>query len=121
MNAVLQALDGGLIVSIQPEAASALNTPQAIATLARCAVANGAAGVRIEGLERVRAVRAAVAVPLVGILKRSHLGFEPYITSTVEEVAAVAEAGATIVAFDATQRPHAGGTSVAALVRAARF
>jgi N-acylglucosamine-6-phosphate 2-epimerase len=120
VNPILQALDGGLIVSIQPEAASALNTPAIVAALARCAVANGAAGVRIEGLERIRAVRAAVAVPIVGILKRAHPGFAPYITSTLEEVAAVAQAGATIVAFDATLRTRAGGAGVGELVRAAR-
>jgi N-acylglucosamine-6-phosphate 2-epimerase len=119
MNAILQALEGGLIVSIQPEAGSALNTPETVAALARCAVANGAVGVRIEGPERLRAVRAAVAVPIVGILKRTYPGFAPYITSTFEEVAAVAEAGATIVAFDATPRVRVGGAVVAALVRAA--
>ncbi|MGP6159467.1 MAG: putative N-acetylmannosamine-6-phosphate 2-epimerase [Vulcanimicrobiaceae bacterium] len=120
MNALLRALDGGLIVSIQPEAGSALNTPEIVAALARCAVANGAVGVRIEGLERLRAVRAAVAVPLVGILKRTHPGFAPYITSTLEEVAAVAEAGAAIVAFDATARRRVGGAGVADLIRAAQ-
>jgi putative N-acetylmannosamine-6-phosphate epimerase len=36
----------GLIVSIQPAADSVLNTPETVALLARCAVANGAAGVR---------------------------------------------------------------------------
>jgi N-acylglucosamine-6-phosphate 2-epimerase len=120
VNATLRALEGGLIVSIQPDAGSALNTPEIVAALARCAAANGAAGVRIEGLERLRAVRAAVAVPIVGIVKRAYPGFAPYITTTLEEVAAVAEAGATIVAFDATSRPRAGGASVAALVRAAQ-
>jgi N-acylglucosamine-6-phosphate 2-epimerase len=120
MNAILQALEGGLIVSIQPEAGSALNTPETVAALARCAVANGAVGVRIEGPERLRAVRAAVAVPIVGILKRAHPGFAPYITSTLDEVAAVAEAGATVVAFDATARTRSGGADVRALVRAAQ-
>ena len=47
----------GLIVSIQPAAASVLNTPETVALLARCAVANGAAGVRIEGAVRIAAVR----------------------------------------------------------------
>ncbi len=113
-----EALRGRLIVSVQAEAGSLLGEPATIALLARCVVANGAAAVRIEGDERIRAVRAAVTVPIVGIIKRTHPGFAPYITSTLEEVRAVAEAGADIVAFDATARTRAGNASVAALIAA---
>jgi N-acylglucosamine-6-phosphate 2-epimerase len=116
---LLERLRGGLIVSVQAYADSVLNTPETIALLARCAVANGAVGVRIEGAGRIAAVRAAVDVPIVGIVKREHPGFEPYITSTLEEVDEVADAGACIVAFDATARVRPGGISVGALVRRA--
>jgi N-acylglucosamine-6-phosphate 2-epimerase len=117
--AILDRLRGGLIVSVQADADSVLNTPETIALLARCAVANGAVGVRIEGAARIAAVRAAVSVPIVGIVKRVHTGFEPYITSTVEELAEVAAAGAELVAFDATLRARAGRADPAALVAAA--
>jgi len=120
MSGLLERLRGGLIVSVQAYADSVLNTPETIALLARCAVANGAVGVRIEGSERIAAVRAAVSVPIVGLLKRTHDGFEPYITSRVEEVAEVARAGADIVAFDATQRARAGGATPRDLIAAAR-
>jgi len=118
VSAVLERLRGGLIVSVQAYAESVLNTPETIALLARCAVANGAAGLRVEGAARIAAVRAAVAVPIIGIVKRAHAGFEPYITSTPAEVAEVAAAGADIVAFDATSRPRPGGVTVADLIRA---
>jgi N-acylglucosamine-6-phosphate 2-epimerase len=118
VRGVLERLRGGLIVSVQADADSVLNTPETIALLARCAVRNGAAGVRIEGAARIRAVRAAVDVPIVGIVKRNHPGFEPYITSTPSEVAEAATAGADIVAFDATGRERPGGTTVAGLIRA---
>lgn len=108
----------GLIVSIQPEAASVLNTPATVALLARCAVANGAVGVRIEGAARIAAVRQAVDLPIVGLLKRSYPGFAPYITATVADVATVADAGAEVVAFDATGRARPDGSDVAALVAA---
>jgi len=111
-------LRGGLIVSVQAWADSVLNTPEAIALLARCAVQNGAVALRVEGLERIRAVRAAVAVPIIGIIKRATPGFEPYITATAADVDAVAGAGAVIVAFDATQRPHPGETTVGGLIEA---
>jgi putative N-acetylmannosamine-6-phosphate epimerase len=112
----LERLRGGLIVSIQPEAASVLNTPETVALFARCAVANGAAGVRIEGTERIAEVRAAVDVPIVGLVKTTYPGFEPYITPTLREIGDVAAAGAEIVAFDATPRARPDGSDVAAAI-----
>lgn len=113
---VLELVRGGLIVSVQTNANSVLSGPETIATLARCAIANGAAGVRIEGAARIAAVRAALGAPIVGIIKRRHAGFEPYITSTIEEIGEAATAGAHIIAFDATERPHGDGSSVRALI-----
>jgi N-acylglucosamine-6-phosphate 2-epimerase len=113
---VLARLRGGLIVSVQAEANSVLNTPQTIALLARCAVQNGAAGVRIEGLERIRAVRAAVDVPIVGLVKRASSDFPVYITPGLDDVRAVAAAGAELVAFDATGRAREDAASVEQLV-----
>jgi len=115
----LARLRGGLIVSVQAEAGSLLNTPETIALLARCAVQNGAAGVRIEGLERIRAVRAAVDVPIVGLVKRTHRDFPVYITPGLDDVAAIAAAGAEIVAFDATDREREGSAGAAELTGAA--
>jgi N-acylglucosamine-6-phosphate 2-epimerase len=109
---------GGLIVSIQPEAASVLNTPETVALLAGCAVANGAAGVRIEGAARIAAVRRVVDVPIVGLVKRIYPGFDPYITPTADEIAAIAAAGAEIIAFDATGRARPHGHDTAAMIAA---
>jgi N-acylglucosamine-6-phosphate 2-epimerase len=118
MNAVLEKLRGGLIVSVQANDDSLLNAPATIAILARVAQANGAVGVRIEGVQRISAVRGSIDLPVVGIVKRRYHGFEPYITSTREEAEAAAAAGADIVAFDATARKRFGDADVAALVEA---
>jgi len=115
---ILARLRGGLIVSIQPEAGSVLNTPETVALLARCVVANGAAGVRIEGGERIAAVRAATDVPIVGLVKRGYPGFGPYISPTVREIDEIVGAGADVVAFDATARARPDGDTVGALVAA---
>ena len=48
---------------------------------------SGAVAVRVAGIEHLRAVRARVALPIVGLIKREYPGFEPYITPTLEEVA----------------------------------
>jgi N-acylglucosamine-6-phosphate 2-epimerase len=117
-EAVLDALRGGLIVSVQAEAGSPLDGPETIALLGRTAVANGAVGLRVEGLARIAAVRRATTVPLIGIVKRSYANFEPYITASEREIAEVAAAGAPIVAFDATDRPRPDGRDVSAVVAA---
>ena len=104
----------GLIVSVQPEASSVLSPPAFVAELAACAIANGAAGVRIEGAERIAAVRSRCGgVPLVGLIKHSVEGFEPYITANVPDVKRVLDAGADIVAFDATSRARPDGSALA--------
>jgi len=115
---VLARLRGGLIVSVQAEAGSPLNTPEQIALLGRAAVANGAAGLRAEGLGRLGALRRAVSVPIIGIVKRSYPGFAPYITPSDREIAEAIAAGAEIVAFDATARPRPDGRDVAAVIAA---
>lgn len=113
---LLERLRGGLIVSVQARNGSALDDPQVLAAMARAAEENGAAGVRIQGVRNLEAVRKRVAIPIVGIIKREYEGFEPYITPTLREVREVLECGAEIVAFDATGRPHPDGLEVAALV-----
>ncbi|HEY1656438.1 MAG TPA: N-acetylmannosamine-6-phosphate 2-epimerase [Candidatus Tumulicola sp.] len=120
MSAVLDALRGGLIVSVQAEKGSAIDDPQVIAAMARAAQNAGAVAVRIQGIENLRAVRARVDVPIVGLIKREYAGFGPYITPTLAEVEAILEAGAEIVAFDATGRPRPGEVRVDDLVRAIR-
>ena len=112
----LDALRGGLIVSVQAWAGSAIDDPYVIAAMARAAADNGAAGVRIQGIANIEAVRARVDLPIVGLIKREYPGFEPYITPTLAEVRAIVAAGADIVAFDATARPRPGGVTVAALI-----
>jgi len=118
--AVLERLRGGLIVSVQAERGSVLEAPATIALLAQCAVRNGALGVRIEGAANIAATAAVVKTPIVGIVKRRHQNFEPYITSTFGEIDEVAGAGADIVAFDATFRLRPNGRDARALIAHAR-
>ena len=117
---VLGALRGGLIVSVQARAGSALDDPHVLAAMARAAQDNGAAGVRIQGVANLQAVRKRVDVPIVGIIKREYEGFEPYITPTLREVREILDCGAEIIAFDATGRPRPQGVSVAQIVEAIR-
>ncbi|RWB73243.1 MULTISPECIES: N-acetylmannosamine-6-phosphate 2-epimerase [unclassified Mesorhizobium] len=103
---LLATLDGTLVVSCQAESGLPLDAPGHIAAMARSVVLGGATGVRIEGAANIAAVRAAVEVPLIGLIKVRRDDTEVYITPTLDDVAAVIEAGADIVAIDATSRPH---------------
>jgi len=114
MNHLLEGLRGQLIVSCQAAAGSPFRDPAFIRAFARAAVMGGAAGLRLESLEDLRAVRAREGVPIIGLVKRP--GLEIYITPEVEDALAVRATGADIVAFDATLRKRA--VTVAELVGA---
>lgn len=94
----------GLIVSCQAPKESPLCTPEIIAALALCAEQNGAIGVRIDSPEHVSAVRKLVKLPILGIYKIVEDSSEVYITPTFESAKKIAEAGADIIALDATFR-----------------
>jgi N-acylglucosamine-6-phosphate 2-epimerase len=100
-----------LVVSVQAAPGSPLAAPEQLAAIARAVEAGGAAAIRAEGVASVTAIRAAVDVPVIGLVKRSVPGSDVYITPTIEEALAVAEAGADLVAADATQRSRADGTA----------
>jgi N-acylglucosamine-6-phosphate 2-epimerase len=115
---LLDRLRGGLIVSIQAAAGSALDDPAVLAAMARAAQDAGAVAVRIQGIANLEAVRRRVDVPIVGLIKQRHRGFDPYITTTLDEARSILATGAEVVAFDATGRPRPGGTSTQAMVEA---
>ena len=103
---LIERLTGQLIVSCQPVVGGPLDRPEFVVGFARAAEASGAAGLRIEGLANLRAVRAATALPIIGIVKRPIPTSPVFITPELADVAALAAAGADIIAFDATLRPR---------------
>lgn len=84
-----------------------MDRPEIVAAMAGAAVAGGAAGLRIEGVANVEATRRAVSVPIIGLVKRDDPATPVRITPRVSDAAALIEAGADIVAYDATDRPRA--------------
>jgi len=97
---------GGLIVSCQPVPDSPLDKPEIVAAMALAAEQAGAAGLRIEGIDNLKATRAVVSAPIIGIIKRDLPDFPVRITPWLEDVDALAAAGADIIAFDGTARPR---------------
>ncbi len=99
-------IDGGaLVVSCQADPGSPFGKPEFIAAFAEAAVRGGASALRLEGAANIRAVRSEQNVPIIGLTKRRSGEFgDIYITPHFDDVAAVAAAGADIIAFDATTR-----------------
>lgn len=112
---LLESLRGRLIVSCQASAPSPLRRSDIIAALAEAAVLGGAAGVRIDGPDDVAATRARVRVPIVGLFKQ-RTNSPVYITPTFEAARAVAQAGADVVAVQATREREAHAEPLAPLI-----
>jgi len=101
---VIDALRGGLVVSVQAPEGSPLREPDVMAAIARAAEQGGAAGIRANGADDIAAIRSVTGLPLIGLNKRAVAGSPVYITPAPEDVRLVADAGADIVAVDATER-----------------
>jgi len=97
-------MEQGLIVSCQAFPGEPLYGDGIMARMAMAAAAGGAVAIRTNGTGDIRSIKAAVAVPVIGLLKREVPGSDIYITPELEDVEAVLEAGADIVALDFTCR-----------------
>jgi N-acylglucosamine-6-phosphate 2-epimerase len=113
-------IKGGLIVSCQAPANSPLAKPEIIAALAEVAEQNGAVAVRIDTPAHIQAVKKTVKAPVFGIYKIVCDSSEVYITPTFESAKAIAEAGADVIAIDATLRGRPDGENLIEIVRRIR-
>ncbi|MGI4677353.1 N-acetylmannosamine-6-phosphate 2-epimerase [Klebsiella pneumoniae] len=105
---------GGLIVSCQPVPGSPLDNPAIVAAMALAAEQAGAVALRIEGQANLQAVRPLVTVPVIGLIKRDLPDSPVRITPWLQDIDALAQGGADIIAIDGTQRQRP--TSVSALL-----
>jgi N-acylglucosamine-6-phosphate 2-epimerase len=113
---LIDQLKGGLIVSCQASPSPSLESPEVLASIAEAVVAGGAIAIRADGLENVRAIRERTKVPVIGIWKRDLPDSEIHITPRLEDLLAIADAGAEVVALDATSRPRSGGETLEQIV-----
>ena len=93
-----------LLVSCQPEAQESFYNTAFVTGMAQAALLGGAGGLRLSGPENIAAVKQVTSAPVIGIWKQQYAGSEVYITPTLKEALALLEAGADIIALDATQR-----------------
>ncbi|MEU7983847.1 N-acetylmannosamine-6-phosphate 2-epimerase [Streptosporangium canum] len=116
VNALLAAVRGRVIVSCQAYPGEPMRDADTMCRVAQAAAAGGAAGIRAQGPEDLRRIRAALDLPLIGLWKDG--ADDVFITPTLEHAFEVAAAGADIVALDGTGRPRPDGRTLARTVRA---
>ena len=109
MNKLLRQLKGGVIVSCQSEGDDPFNSdPQYMALFAKAAEMGGAIGIRTQGIEKLKAIKKSVALPVIGLLKSKFPDGTICITGSFNEVEKLIDAGSDFVAIDGTFRMREG-------------
>ena len=103
MAEILEKLKGKLVVSCQAAPGDPLEDTETIRRIARSVTEAGAAGLRVNSPEHVAAIQQDSDLPIIGIQKR-YGGELIHITPDFASAAALAEAGASIIALDCTDR-----------------
>lgn len=111
MNKTLQQLQRGMIVSCQSEGDDPFNEkPEYMGLFARAAEMGGAIGIRTQGIAKLKAIKAACRLPVIGLLKSSFPDGTVKITGSFDEVEQLLAAQSDIVAIDGTFRLREGLT-----------
>ncbi len=118
VNPLVESLKGKLVVSVQAYPGEPLRHPETMAQMARACELGGAAAIRCQGLADISAIKGRVEIPVIGLWKEGHEGV--YITPTLRHALACVNAGADIVALDATDRPRPDGRTFEETVAAIR-
>lgn len=95
----------GLIVSAQALEGNPFRNSEALALMAEAAALGGAVAIRANGVEDIAAMRRRISIPIIGIDKRRDSNGRMVITPDFEGAKKIFEAGANIIALDATFYP----------------
>ncbi|KUO77082.1 MAG: hypothetical protein APF77_23605 [Clostridia bacterium BRH_c25] len=117
---VLKDIYHKLIVSCQARKGWAMHGSDIMAAFAAAAQEGGAGGIRANGPEDILAIKRKVSLPMIGINKQWQEGYAVYITPTYESAIPVIEAGAEIIALDATPRPRPKGETLESIIKRIR-
>jgi N-acylglucosamine-6-phosphate 2-epimerase len=114
---VVEQLRGGLVVSCQAPPGHPLREPDVIGLMAECAQLGGAAGLRVNGAEDIKAAQLRTSLPIIGLHKVRASTSRDYITPGLEYATELAAAGAAVIALEATGEVPGEPLSLLAQVR----
>jgi N-acylglucosamine-6-phosphate 2-epimerase len=95
-------INRGLIVSCQALENEPLHSSYIMSRMAVAAKEGGAIGIRANSVDDIIAIKKEVDLPIIGIVKIDYPNMKSYITPTMKELDKLVEAGADIIALDAT-------------------
>ncbi|WP_239256979.1 N-acetylmannosamine-6-phosphate 2-epimerase [Listeria ilorinensis] len=119
-HSFLEKTRGKLIVSCQALPEEPLYSSFIMAKMAVAAVSGGAAGIRANSVADILAIRRAVSVPMIGIIKKEYPDSSVFITPTIKEVLAVCDTGVEVVAMDGTNRMRPSDELLADILQQAK-
>lgn len=121
MNNTLNRIKGTVVVSVQAMPSEPLYLEKCMAAMMKSVVTGGAGALRVAGARDVRNAKRLFHVPVIGLTKPEIIPKNwkeiVYITPTIKDVIELVEAGADIIATDATQRPRPNNEKLADLFK----
>lgn len=109
MNSIIDKFKKCIIVSCQSEDDDPFNAaPEYMALFARAAEMGGAKGIRTQGIEKIKAIKKVVNLPVIGLLKSKFEDGTVRITGSFREVEQLVAIGSDIIAIDGTFRMRDG-------------
>lgn len=107
----IERLRNAMIVSCQSEGDDPFNSnPMYMGLFAKAAEMGGARGIRSEGIEKIRAIKDATKLPVIGLLKSKFTDGTVCITGSINAVEKLLNVGCDIIAIDGTFREREGYT-----------
>ena len=121
MNNVIDRIKGIVVVSVQAMPSEPLYAESSMTAMMKSVVNGGAGALRVAGVRDVKIAKKLFTLPVIGLTKPNVIPKNykeiVYITPTVKDVIDLVQAGADIIATDATQRPRPNGEKLADLFK----
>ncbi len=107
---IIKRLKNKVIVSCQAMPNEPFYNEMCMIAMMKSVVKGGAGGLRVAGVRDVRNAKGLFDIPIIGLTKPAVIPPNwkeiVYITPSIKDTLELIKAGADIVAFDGTQRPH---------------
>lgn len=121
MSNVIDRIKGIVVVSVQAMPSEPLYAESCMTAMMKSVVTGGAGALRVAGARDVKIAKKTFTLPVIGLTKPNVIPKNykeiVYITPTVKDVIELVQAGADIIATDATQRPRPNGEKLADLFK----
>jgi N-acylglucosamine-6-phosphate 2-epimerase len=110
---IFAVMEKGVLLSVHTRSAGGMRVEDLLGYYIDAALAGGIQGLRIEGVENVKKTRALTSLPIIGFVKGEYPDGSILITPSIKDIEDLYDAGADIVAIDATKKrrsAHADGS-----------